>query len=125
MINFTKTEYPTILDNLTTTIICDIDGCIFAHDHFDVNNPDTPLLPGVSEQFEAWKSSGCYIIFVTAREESLREFTENQLSKNSISYDTLIMGVGSGRRILINDLKPYSKEPTAVAINLERDKGFL
>ena len=115
----------TILDNLTTTIICDIDGCILTHDGFKLGDINTPLLPGVSEQFNLWKSQNAYIVLITARSESLRQITRNQLCKYSIPYDVLIMGVGSGIRILINDLKPYSTEDTAIAINLERDKGFV
>lgn len=114
----------TILDRLTTTIICDIDGCILAHDGFELGDMETPLLPGVTEQFNLWKSQNAYIILVTARPESLRRITRNQLCKYSIPYDVLVMNAGSGRRILINDLKPYSSEDTAIAINLVRDKGF-
>lgn len=125
MINLSKSENKCILDTLTTTIICDIDGCIFQHDGFDIDDANTPLLPGVSEQFNLWKSQNAYIVLVTARPESLRQITRNQLCKYSIPYYVLVMNAGSGRRILINDLKPYSTEDTAIAINLERDKGFI
>ncbi len=34
------------------------------------------------------------------------------------------MGVGGGTRILINDLKLNSDQPTALAQNLKRNKGI-
>ena len=46
-----------------------------------------------------------------------------QLKEAGVFYDQLIMGLGGGERILINDLKPDSDNPTAHAINLIRNKG--
>ena len=40
-----------------------------------------------------------------------------------IFYDQLIMGVGGGDRIVINDRKPNSNRNTAYSINLERNEG--
>ena len=34
------------------------------------------------------------------------------------------MGIGGGKRYLINDKKPYGTEDYAFAINLERNKGI-
>ncbi len=34
------------------------------------------------------------------------------------------MGIGGGVRVLINDLKPYTEEPTAIALPLKRDTGL-
>jgi hypothetical protein len=57
------------------------------------------------------------------RKEGLRVQTERQLQEAGIIYDQLIMGIGGGPRIIINDNKPNGKE-TAFAINLERNKGI-
>ena len=40
-----------------------------------------------------------------------------------IFYDKLIMGVGGGDRVLINDRKPASSRDTAYSINLNRNEG--
>jgi hypothetical protein len=61
---------------------------------------------------------------VTGRRESCRRITEEQLSDNGIIYDYLLMGIGPGERILINDLKKDSDKPTALAFNLKRDRGI-
>ena len=55
--------------------------------------------------------------------ESLRKRTEEQLSMYDIFYDQLVMGVGGGDRIIINDRKPNSDRDTAYAINLNRNEG--
>ena len=68
---------------------------------------------------------GCYIILMTGRRESVRKDTERQLSSNGIIYNTLIMNVGGGVRVLINDRKADRKDDTAIAICVERNKGVL
>ena len=46
-----------------------------------------------------------------------------QLKSYGIFYDQLIMGVGGGDRVVINDRKPNSKRDTAYSINLNRNEG--
>jgi len=46
------------------------------------------------------------------------------LEELGIVYDQLVMGLGGGPRVLINDLKPKGDDPTAIAVNLERNKGI-
>ena len=70
-----------------------------------------------------WDKAGHMIILTTGRKEGMRKSTENQLRRAGIIYDKLIMGIGGGTRVLINDLKPDRDGPTAVAINLKRDIG--
>ena len=67
---------------------------------------------------------GYNIILTTGRKESLRQVTEKQLSDVGIFYDQLVMGLGGGVRVLINDLKEDSDMITAVAICVDRDKGI-
>ena len=47
-----------------------------------------------------------------------------QLQENNIFYDQLIMGIGGGNRILINDRKPDSGIDTAYSINIHRNEGI-
>ena len=108
------------------TILCDIDGTIIEHSGSLKNIYDSSpkILEGVLEKFVEWDKKGYNIILITGRRENLRKITEEHLAKCGIFYDKLIMGVGGGPRVVINDLKPDSDEPTAVAINLKRNEGF-
>ena len=54
----------------------------------------------------------------------MRSETEKQLKEIGLFWDQLVMGLGSGRRYVINDLEPGTKASTANAINLKRDAGI-
>lgn len=114
---------------LRRTIFIDIDGTIFQYRNSPEEYDAEPiLLPGVREAFKRWNSEGASIIITTARKESTREITEKQLRDKHIWYDQLIMGIGNGVRIIINDIKPGTADHpdlmTAQAINLKRDEGL-
>tara|TARA_R110000824_G_scaffold32871_3_gene105937 strand:- start:660 stop:1004 length:345 start_codon:yes stop_codon:yes gene_type:complete len=104
------------------TIFCDIDGCLIEHQNF--YNVDMKPIGGTLETIKDWDRSGYRLILTTGRRESSRKITEEQLSKAGIFYDKLIMGIGGGHRILINDKKPNSDSDTATAINLDRNSGI-
>ena len=108
------------------SIFCDIDGCLLYHHGSlsGINDNEAVLLPGVKEAINEWDRKGYRIILTTGRKESMRERTIAQLAKAGIVYDFLLMGIGGGVRVLINDFKPDSKQETAVAICLERNKGI-
>lgn len=112
----------------TRTIICDIDGCIFVHFN---DGPirqwsDTPeLLPGVHDAFRQWESESACIVLMTARRESCRQQLELWLQHRGLFWDHLIMGVGHGQRVLINDSKPNASVPSAVAFTITRNEGLL
>ncbi len=108
------------------TIFSDIDGVLFAHCGDILKQATTipQVLPGVLDRFREWDRAGYRIILVSGRRESMREDTEHQLRVAGIIYDELIMGVGGGVRVLINDRKPGGTEDTAIAVNLERNAGL-
>ncbi|NCZ71665.1 MAG: hypothetical protein EBY80_16205, partial [Actinobacteria bacterium] len=81
------------------------------------------LLDGTIEKLLDWDKKGYYIILTTGRKESLRKVTEYQLSQVGIFYDQLIMGIGGGMRILINDKKENGIE-TSFSYNLNRNEGI-
>jgi hydroxymethylpyrimidine pyrophosphatase-like HAD family hydrolase len=114
------------MKNRAKTIICDIDGTISFHsgDITTIHKGRLQILPGAKEQFTEWDRRGYNIILLTGRRESYRDATERQLSDAGIFYDQLVMGVNNGQRVLINDMKPKSTEPTAVAVNLVRNQGM-
>ena len=114
------------MDIRPKTIICDIDGTLVKHNIPAKNtspNNLLELLPGTVEKLSEWDAKGYNIILITGRRESMRTATEKQLAELGIFYDQLIMGIGGGPRIVINDNKPNGQE-TAFAINLERNKGI-
>lgn len=118
------------MDSRPKTIFCDIDGTLIKHFppgqcfyNYVTSSENTGLVGTVDKLLE-WDKKGYNIILTTGRRESMRKFTEEQLESAGIFYDKLIMGIGGGVRVIINDLKPNSDEETAVAINLKRDEGI-
>ena len=114
------------MKNKQKTIFCDIDGTILKHTgNLKSIYENTPIiLEGVEEKLIEWDRKGYNIILVTGRRESMRNKTKIQLESMGIFYDKLIMGIGGGQRILINDLKPSNDQVTAIAINVNRNEGL-
>ena len=109
------------------TIFCDIDGTLWNHVGNATNQSleyNHYLLPNTKEAIDKWEFSGYKIILTTGRKESLRKKTENQLEKLGIVYDQLIMGLGGGDRIIINDRKENGVKNTCYAVNVIRNKGI-
>jgi histidinol phosphatase-like enzyme len=108
------------------TLFIDIDGTLLYHNgEANMQTKYSPrLLPGVTEKLAEWEEKGYRVILLTGRKESEREETIKQLSQVGIQYDKLIMGLSRGDRVIINDTKPDSDEPTAVAICVKRNKGI-
>ncbi len=110
------------------TIFLDIDGCIFYHPGHPNNHVTRPneliVLDGVKKKFEEWIMKDYKIILVTGRKECTRQETENQLRYHGFTWDQLIMGCGGGIRVLINDTKPNSSDPTARSFTTERNLGL-
>ena len=110
----------------TKTLFLDIDGTLVEH-----KNPHLTSLPshkmnvldGTIEKLLEWNKKGYTIILMTGRRESNREITVKQLQEAGIFYDQLIMGVGRGQRVVINDIKPDGML-TAHSINLTRNLGI-
>lgn len=108
------------------TLFIDIDGTLLFH----YGQPGqqtllpTVVLPGVEVKLSEWEGKGYKFILVTGRKESERKLTEEQLARVGIQYDQLIMGISRGDRVIINDMKPNSNDPTAISINLVRNQGI-
>jgi hypothetical protein len=115
------------MDNRAKTIFCDVDGTLIKHYPPTVTTmPDhtSIALEGTIEKLLEWDKKGYNIVLVSGRRESSREITTKQLQQLGIIYDKLILGIGGGERILINDRKPNSDKNYATAINLKRDCGI-
>ena len=115
--------------NKPKTIFCDIDGTLSEYPYssemgsYEFDKYNMKPLPGTIAKLWEWDKAGHMIILTTGRKEGMRRITENQLETAGIIYDRLIMGIGGGVRVLINDLKPHRDGDTAIAINLKRDIG--
>jgi ribonucleotide monophosphatase NagD (HAD superfamily) len=108
------------------TIFLDIDGTLIEHSE-NVSNQITAepqILGGTLDTLMEWDRNGYNIILTTGRRESARKVTEEQLSNLGIYYDQLIMGIGGGIRVLVNDRKKDKEYDTAIAINLKRNEGI-
>lgn len=113
------------------TRLLDLDGCVVAHCGGlpDILKKPSYLLPGVLEKFLEWRANDDYIVLTTARSESLRRFTEEQLTGYGLFWDQLVMGLPTGPRYLYNDIKPETEDfgemLTAFAVNLRRNVGLI
>ena len=110
--------------NKKSTDFCDIDGTIVMHRKFeDLDSVPAELTPHATK-INDWHDAGHHIILTTARPESLRELTVAELEGLGLKWSRLIMGIGRGPRILINDEEPSGSGPKAIAFSLQRNSGF-
>lgn len=114
------------MDKRPKTLFIDIDGTLLKH--YGCGNEQSrvypELLPGVLEKLDEWDRKGYKFILVTGRHESERAATEDQLYMMGIVYDMLIMGLGGGQRVIINDCKAGSSAETAAHFCVERNAGI-
>ena len=108
------------------TLFVDIDGTLIYHQNLNLSDQCNVkvLLNGTLEKFTEWDQKGYNIILTTGRRESMRKKTQEQLTELGLFWDQLIMGIGGGDRVIINDKKPNSDRSTSYAINLTRNKGI-
>ena len=110
-----------------TTIFMDLDGTLIVHDsskilgsgeYEDLRVLSSSSISSVNELF--W--NGSKIILTTGRHESTRDSLEAELRKLGLKYDKLIMDLGGGPRILVNDSNPSLPGfPTAFSVNTVRN----
>jgi len=112
--------------NRPKTIFLDIDGTLIKHRGNLIDQVTLPplLLPDTLVKLQEWERKGYNIILTTGRKESYRDITVKMLSSVGVPYDQLIMGIGGGVRVLINDRKKNNESDTAIAINLTRNVGI-
>lgn len=121
-------EYVPVLQR-PKTILCDIDGVILIQANkwpatiYDAR--EFTAIPTTLKILNNLYTAGHTIVLTTARPEAYRNETEYQLKRIGLQFTKLIMGLPTGQRILINDMKlEESDVPTAIAINLIRDMGL-
>ena len=108
------------LSELSHTWFIDIDGTILDHNGYKTG--EEKLLPGVKEFWSKIPEGDC-VVLVTGRPSEYDESTIKFLRDNDITFDHIMFNMPLGERIIINDTKPSGLQ-TAIAINLERNKGL-
>lgn len=113
--------------NKIKTYFIDIDGVLFENgaQYFNPKWGTTnPLLKNI-EVIKKLKSLGNYIVITTSRTEEFRESTIKQFKEVNLEYDQLIMGIGNGERIIINDYSNSNPFPSCNSINIKRNTEIL
>ncbi len=108
------------------TIFCDLDGTLWEQgDPTEIAKPgyQPKIIRGTVDKIREWDSKGFKIILTTGRKESLRDVTVKQLSYAGIVYDQLVMGIGGGSRVLINDLRANGDQ-SAFLYQPKRNEGI-
>lgn len=109
-----------------STFFVDVDGTLIKYRKpSELRDSSTSPISEVVNYINEQYSSGSIIIITTSRSEQLRHFTVLELNSIGLNYHHLLMGCGTGPRVLINDLDPENPEQDkSIAINITRDMGF-
>lgn len=102
------------------TWFIDLDGVLAMHNQYKSGNDE--LIEGSREALSKISKKDIVII-TTARPYKYKKDTIAILKKNDIRFDSILFGLNSGLRVLINDKKPTG-QITARAINLKRNSGL-
>ena len=112
------------------TIIIDLDGVLIRHDSGHNSKkkiftyPAIPIKKNVDLIKKEYDTGSC-IIVMSARPNDEISNVENELKRNKIFYHQLILGVASGSRIVINDMKKnHPNIKTAIAIETVRNSSI-
>lgn len=129
------------LENLNKTWFVDIDGTLFVHrtneeldemmEEHEMKShlQETPIQEAID--FINNLPEKDRVLLTTARESRHLPHTLRALYHYEVRFDQIIDGLGSGPRIVVNDIKPKgsanNKYPlsTAYAINVTRNLGNL
>ena len=109
------------------TIFTDIDGTLVHQVNFEDLDPfKSVALPGVVEKIVGWWKEGHHIVLTTARPESLRDDTIQEMDILGIPFHQLVMGIGRAERFLINNKSDRNpNENRAIGIPVEKNGGFI
>lgn len=108
------------------TLFVDIDGTLVVYRKFSelataVLTPIQDVIDLVNNYYD----NGSHIVITSARPQEYESFTKQELEKIGVKYHQLLMGIGRGTRVVLNDKDPENPDlPRAVGINLNRDKGI-
>jgi hypothetical protein len=73
-----------------------------------------------------WFKSGHHIVLTTARPESLRHETIQEMDILGIPFHQLVMGIGRAERVLINNNSDkHPEQVRAKGVVVEKNGGFV
>lgn len=109
-----------------STFFVDIDGTLVKYRNFkDLSTAKLEPIQEVVDFINKSYNEGSHIVITTARPEEYRLFTKQELNDIGVKYHQIIMGLGRGTRIVINDKDPDKPNiDRAVGLNLTRNEGF-
>ena len=112
---------------MSKTIFSDIDGTLVYQVPFDDIDPfKSKALPGVVDKMVSWFKSGHHIVLTTARPESLRHDTIQEMDILGIPFHQLVMGIGRAERVLINNNSDkHPEQVRAKGVVVEKNGGFV
>lgn len=111
---------------MNNTYFFDLDGTLFEHCGMWFGEYQ-PIIPNTKETIKKLADDGHKIVITTSRKEIMREQTVEQLILNEVPFDELIMDLPRGKRVIVNDSKPYSgweEVETACGITIGRNEGI-
>lgn len=108
------------------TFFVDIDGTLVQYRKF--SELSTSVLTPIQEVIDVinkYYDEGAVIVITTARPSSYELFTKQELEKIGVKYHQLVMDLGRGTRVILNDKDPENEQiPRAIGINLNRNQGW-
>ena len=112
---------------MNKTIFSDIDGTLVHQVPFESIDPfKSKALPGVVDKMISWFKSGHHIVLTTARPESLRHETIQEMDILGIPFHQLVMGIGRAERVLINNNSDkHPEQVRAKGVVVEKNGGFV
>ena len=108
------------------TLFVDIDGTLVKYRKFSelsesILTPIQDVIDYVNDHYD----NGSVVIITTARPSTYELFTKQELEKIGVKYHQLVMDLGRGTRVILNDKDPENEQiPRAIGINLNRNQGW-
>lgn len=110
------------------TLFVDIDGTLVRNSssHFPPYIGNTPPLEKNVQVLRDLHATGrVQIILTSSRPERHRQTTLDQLKREGIPFDQLLLNLHHAQRVVVNDYSSSNPYPTCGAINLRRDSDEL
>ena len=108
------------------TFFVDIDGTLVKYRKFaELENSTLEPLQDVIDTINDYYEKGAHIVITSARPDSYELFTKQELETIGVKYHQIILGLGRGTRVVINDNDPQNPEISrSLGVNLNRNMGW-
>jgi hydroxymethylpyrimidine pyrophosphatase-like HAD family hydrolase len=108
------------------TFFVDIDGTLVKYRKFaELENSVLEPIQDVIDTINNYYEQDAHIVITSARPDSYELFTKQELETIGVKYHQLILGLGRGTRVVINDNDPQNPEISrSLGVNLNRDMGW-